>query len=91
MYLGMGGVLLGEAILYPNLTGLMLIMVAVLWLVVTLFVVFYEEPTLRRKFGSDYETYCRHVRRWLPRLRPFDAEGGRAGHPGGAPRGPSSA
>jgi hypothetical protein len=32
-----------------------------------LFVVFYEEPTLRKKFGADYEEYCRNVRRWWPR------------------------
>jgi protein-S-isoprenylcysteine O-methyltransferase Ste14 len=32
-------------------------------------VVFYEEPTLRGKFGADYEEYCRNVRRWLPRAR----------------------
>lgn len=36
---------------------------------VNLFVRFYEEPTLRRLFGGDYEEYCRHVRRWLPRVR----------------------
>lgn len=32
------------------------------------FVVLYEEPTLRRQFGADYEAYCRRVPRWLPRL-----------------------
>jgi protein-S-isoprenylcysteine O-methyltransferase Ste14 len=31
-----------------------------------LFVLFYEEPTLRRSFGADYEAYCHRVRRWLP-------------------------
>jgi len=36
-----------------------------------LFVVFYEEPTLRGKFGKDYEKYCRNVRRWLPRVSPW--------------------
>jgi protein-S-isoprenylcysteine O-methyltransferase Ste14 len=35
---------------------------------VVLFVRFYEEPTLRKKFGADYEEYCRNVRRWLPRM-----------------------
>ena len=31
-----------------------------------LFVIFYEEPALRDKFGSDYDEYCRNVRRWWP-------------------------
>jgi protein-S-isoprenylcysteine O-methyltransferase Ste14 len=35
---------------------------------VFLFVLFYEEPTLRKKFGADYIEYCKNVRRWLPRL-----------------------
>jgi protein-S-isoprenylcysteine O-methyltransferase Ste14 len=33
-----------------------------------LFVVFYEEPTLRQKFGEDYIRYCKNVNRWIPRL-----------------------
>ncbi len=32
-----------------------------------LFVVWYEEPTLRRMFGDDYRAYCERVPRWLPR------------------------
>ena len=35
-----------------------------------LFVVLYEEPTLRCQFGEQYEAYCSAVPRWLPRLRP---------------------
>ncbi len=35
-----------------------------------LVVVLYEEPTLRRTFGEDYETYCRQVRRWWPTTPP---------------------
>jgi protein-S-isoprenylcysteine O-methyltransferase Ste14 len=34
-----------------------------------LFVILYEEPTLRGTFGADYEDYCRRVPRWIPRLR----------------------
>ena len=41
-------------------------------LAVVLFVLFYEEPTLRRKFGAEYEEYCRHVRRWLPRIHAWE-------------------
>jgi protein-S-isoprenylcysteine O-methyltransferase Ste14 len=39
---------------------------------VHLFVRFYEEPTLREKFGADYEEYCRNVRRWWPRSRAWN-------------------
>jgi protein-S-isoprenylcysteine O-methyltransferase Ste14 len=41
-------------------------------LAVHLFVVFYEEPTLHKKFGADYDEYCRNVGRWWPRLRGWD-------------------
>src|SRR4030095_15479841 len=30
-----------------------------------------EEPQLERRFGDSYREYCRHVRRFLPRLRPW--------------------
>jgi protein-S-isoprenylcysteine O-methyltransferase Ste14 len=36
-------------------------------LAIHLFVVFYEEPTLRKKFGEDYREYCKNVNRWIPR------------------------
>ena len=71
MYVGMGIALLGEGLVYPNLTRLMLAMIVLLWAVVTLFVIGYEEPTLRAMFGADYEAYCHSVRRWIPRLRPW--------------------
>ena len=35
---------------------------------VILFVRLYEEPTLRRMFGAQYEEYCANVPRWLPRI-----------------------
>jgi protein-S-isoprenylcysteine O-methyltransferase Ste14 len=31
-----------------------------------------EEPQLKHRFGRDYEEYCHHVPRLLPRLRPYD-------------------
>jgi protein-S-isoprenylcysteine O-methyltransferase Ste14 len=49
----------------------MLVLVPVLWSVATMFVMLYEEPTLRRLFGKDYEAYARNVHRWLPRFRPY--------------------
>jgi protein-S-isoprenylcysteine O-methyltransferase Ste14 len=39
---------------------------------VALFVRLYEEPHLRKIFGSEYEEYCRNVRRWMPRMRAWN-------------------
>jgi protein-S-isoprenylcysteine O-methyltransferase Ste14 len=33
------------------------------------FVIFYEEPTLRRNFGAAYEDYCKRVPRWIPKFK----------------------
>jgi|ERR1041384_283016 protein-S-isoprenylcysteine O-methyltransferase Ste14 len=33
------------------------------------FVVLYEEPTLKRKFGARYEEYLHRVPRWIPKFR----------------------
>jgi protein-S-isoprenylcysteine O-methyltransferase Ste14 len=30
-----------------------------------------EEPLLLKRFGDDYDAYCRAVPRWLPRLTPY--------------------
>jgi len=67
MYIGAGLALAGAALFYGSLP---LLSYAALFYVAThLFVVWYEEPTLRRSFGQRYETYCREVRRWWPSLR----------------------
>lgn len=39
---------------------------------INLFVRLCEEPTLRGRFGADYEEYCRNVRRWIPRMRAWN-------------------
>jgi hypothetical protein len=33
------------------------------------FVRLYEEPTLQKMFGADYQEYCKNVPRWIPRMR----------------------
>ncbi|HYR29811.1 MAG TPA: isoprenylcysteine carboxylmethyltransferase family protein [Thermoanaerobaculia bacterium] len=78
MYVGMGLFLIGEALLLPAVTRGMLSMVAIFWGLATIFIVVYEEPVLRAKFDGDYRKYCRNVRRWLPRLTPFDMNATRA-------------
>ena len=64
MYLGVLLFLLGEALFlrYRDL-----VIYALVWLfIVNLFVLFYEESTLQRKFGDSYAHYRAAVRRWLP-------------------------
>lgn len=74
MYLSFGTALIGWALIFPHQRRALLIMLAVMAAVVHLFVVFYEEPTLRRLFGRDYEAYSRHVSRWWPRLSAYRPE-----------------
>lgn len=42
--------------------------VALVVVAVNVFVMGYEEPTLRRLFGPEYADYCRRVGRWIPKL-----------------------
>jgi protein-S-isoprenylcysteine O-methyltransferase Ste14 len=49
-----------------------IVAVATVALGVRLFVAYYEEPTLRKKFGADYINYCQNVGRWWPRVRGWD-------------------
>ena len=67
MYWSVAFVMLGEALAFRSL-ALAAIGVA-FFAGTTLFVLLYEEPTLRRKFGAEYEAYCRQVPRWIPRFR----------------------
>lgn len=66
MYIGVALVILGEAALFRSLR--LVLYAAVMLGAAHLFVVFYEEPTLRRQFGKSYEEYFSSVRRWVPKL-----------------------
>ena len=70
MYVAVLAAIIGQALLLSRL-GLLLY-VGAAWLVVAAFVRWYEEPTLTRRFGADYEAYRRVVPAWLPRLRPWE-------------------
>jgi protein-S-isoprenylcysteine O-methyltransferase Ste14 len=74
MYLGMGVALLGFAIVFPHGATIFLAEVSVALVLVSAFIVFYEEPTLEKAFGADYVDYCRNVRRWIPRVSPWYAQ-----------------
>lgn len=65
MYVGVLALLIGESILFSSL--IIFFYTAVVFVCFHLFVVVYEEPTLRDKFGDSYRRYCDSVPRWLPR------------------------
>lgn len=65
MYLGVLLMVAGQASM--TWSGTLLAYACALAVVFHLFVVLYEEPTLRRQFGGEYEEYLRRVPRWLPR------------------------
>jgi protein-S-isoprenylcysteine O-methyltransferase Ste14 len=67
MYHGAGLALIGAALFYESLS--LLGYVVVFFVIVHFFIVLYEEPTLRRTFGDEYEQYYDKVKRWLPSVQ----------------------
>jgi protein-S-isoprenylcysteine O-methyltransferase Ste14 len=66
MYIGGVAMLLGLGL---YLTSISMTLYAVgAFLLIHSFVVWAEEPGLRKRFGQEYEEYCRTVPRWLPRF-----------------------
>jgi protein-S-isoprenylcysteine O-methyltransferase Ste14 len=71
IYIAVVAVILGQALLFGDRR--LLWYGALLWLFFHVFVVIYEEPTLKQTFGAEYETFRSHVPRWIPRLTPWRA------------------
>lgn len=69
MYVAILAIVFGQAILFGNVD--LVWYGALFWLACHLFVIFYEEPNLLRRFGNEYATFRAAVPRWLPRLRPW--------------------
>jgi protein-S-isoprenylcysteine O-methyltransferase Ste14 len=67
MYVAVVSVILGQALLLGD--SKVLAWGLLVWIAFHLFVVGYEEPTLRRTFGDGYEAFRANVPRWIPRLR----------------------
>ncbi len=72
MYLGFAVGWIGLWVVFGHANPMAIAAAAAVALGVHVFVIFYEEPTLRKKFGADYEEYCRNVRRWWPRVRAWE-------------------
>lgn len=73
MYVAIESAILGQALLLgqPRLLAYACAMLVspALW------VPLYEEPTLARTYGEEYERYRRNGPRWIPRLRPWPDTG----------------
>jgi protein-S-isoprenylcysteine O-methyltransferase Ste14 len=66
MYLSVATIVWGEVLLTQSVP--LAVYWAIWFVAVNLFVMGYEEPTLRRRFGRSYDEYTEHVGRWIPRL-----------------------
>jgi protein-S-isoprenylcysteine O-methyltransferase Ste14 len=70
MYVAVVSIIVGQGVLLgnPSLLGY----AGIVWLMFHAFVLAYEEPTLRRSYGDSYVAYQANVRRWLPRMTPWE-------------------
>jgi protein-S-isoprenylcysteine O-methyltransferase Ste14 len=69
MILGVLTVLLGEALTVRSQSILM--WAGTFFIINTIYFIIYEEPNLEHRFGNEYREYKKHVRRWVPRSRPY--------------------
>jgi protein-S-isoprenylcysteine O-methyltransferase Ste14 len=69
MYVGVVAAIVGQALWFGS--PVLLEYAVLVWLAFFAFVVLYEEPTLRRRFGPAYDNYRANVRRWWPRMTPW--------------------
>ena len=77
MIVGVYFLLLGEAGLTASLP--LLIFVVLVVIINAIYIPLSEEPGLVKRFGEEYEAYRRNVPRWIPRLKPWPADGMKIG------------
>ena len=66
MYVAVVSAIIGQGLIFGNIA--VLGYGGIVWLGFSAFVLAYEEPTLRKTFGAEYERYCASVPRWIPQL-----------------------
>ena len=64
-YVAVVALLVGQALVFGS--TLLLAYAGAVAACFHLFIVLYEEPTLRKQFGAEYEAYSQQVPRWVPR------------------------
>lgn len=66
MYIGILFLLFGEAVFFKSFA--LLGYTACIYCLFHIFIIGFEEPMLKSRFGKEYEKYCNTVPRWLIRL-----------------------
>jgi protein-S-isoprenylcysteine O-methyltransferase Ste14 len=74
MYVGFFVGWMGLWVVFGRASRAALIVALVAVVIIVSFVQLYEEPTLRKMFGAEYEEYCRNVPRWFPRMRAWASQ-----------------
>jgi protein-S-isoprenylcysteine O-methyltransferase Ste14 len=69
MYVGVLAMIVGQALVFGSIA--LLAYAVLMWLIVHLFVVLYEERVLGAAYGAQYHAFRANVPRWLPRLSPW--------------------
>jgi protein-S-isoprenylcysteine O-methyltransferase Ste14 len=69
MYVAVVSTILGQALILGNVR--LLEYGGLVWFLFHLFVLIYEEPTLRASFGSEYAEFCTEAPWWIPRFTPW--------------------
>ncbi|RWM31020.1 isoprenylcysteine carboxylmethyltransferase family protein [Mesorhizobium sp.] len=69
MYVAVLSIILGQALIFSSWAVFVYGLIAAAAMIS--FVKIYEEPTLARRYGAEYETYRRAVPGWLPRITPW--------------------
>jgi len=67
MYVGVGLVIAGQCLAFRSFP--LVVWLALFTAAVTVFVLAYEQPTLRARYGASYDAYCGSVPAVVPRLR----------------------
>ena len=69
MYIAVVSLILGQGLFFGSI--LVLEYGVTFFVGFHLFVLIYEEPTLLKSYGREYEEFCANVPRWIPQLRPW--------------------
>jgi protein-S-isoprenylcysteine O-methyltransferase Ste14 len=69
MYVAVLSLIFGQGLLFGSVQ--VLEYGIAVWAAFYLFVLIYEEPTLRKSYGREYEEFSANVPRWIPRWRPW--------------------